>query len=208
MQARLTRILAEGLAFDIYSEAKFCDLVLSFVQQVRPVVITTSAKNCNTTQIELLIKDHILYIGFSMRDGTAGWREMFRFALDSQGPPFVRRTGVKITNPQDLLDTGFTTLILHETSFAYNARRLETALQAHFWDERNRLWRARGAGNYYTSDRHIKVLLLLLLLLLLLPTRLQDQHDHARISKLFITYAPASVSEQLLFAGTLPLRIP
>jgi hypothetical protein len=42
-----------------------------------------------------------------------------------------------------------------------------------------------------------------LLLLLLLPTRLQDQHDHARISRLFITYAPASVSEQLLFADTL-----
>jgi hypothetical protein len=50
-----------------------------------------------------------------------------------------------------------------------------------------------------------------LLLLLLLPTRLQDQHDchdHARISRLFITYAPASVSEQLLFADTLPLLIP
>jgi hypothetical protein len=93
--------------------------------------------------------------------------------------------------------------VLHETSFAYNARRLETALQAHFWDERNRLWRARGAGNYYTSDRHIKVLLLLLL-----PTRLQDQHDYAKISTLFITYAPASVSEQLLFADTLPLHIP
>ena len=51
--------------------------------------------------------------------------------------------------------------------------------------------------HYYTSDRHIKVLLLLLL-----PTRLQDQHDYAKISTLFITYAPASVSEQLLFACT------
>ena len=102
-----------------------------------------------------------------MRDGTVGWREMFRFALDSQGPPFVRRTGEKLTKPQDLLDMGFKTMVLHETSFAYNARRLETALQAHFWDERNRLWRARGAGCYYTSDHYIKVLLLLLLLLLL-----------------------------------------
>jgi hypothetical protein len=47
------------------------------------------------------------------------------------------------------------------------------------------------------------------LLLLLLPpplsTRLQDQHDNARISMLFVTYAPASVSEELWFVDTLPL---
>ena len=41
VQARLTRILAEGWAFNVHSEATFCDLMLSFVQQVRPVVINT-----------------------------------------------------------------------------------------------------------------------------------------------------------------------
>ena len=150
-----------------------------------------------------MIKDHLIYLGFSMRDGQSGFFEMFRFAMDSQGPAFRKKNGDKITNPQDLLDLGFKTIVLHETSFAYNARRLETMLHTHFWDERNRLWRARGAGCYYTSDRHIKVLLLLLLLLL--PTRLQDQHDYAKISTLFITYAPASVSEQLLFADILQI---
>ena len=104
-----------------------------------------------------MIKDHLIYFGFSMRDGTSGFFEMFRFAIDSQGPAFRKQNGDKITTPQDLLDLGFKTIVLHETSFAYNARRLETALQTHFWDERNRLWRARGAGNYYTSDRHINL---------------------------------------------------
>ncbi len=62
----------------------------------------------------------------------------------------------------------------------------------------------RAATCYYTSDRHIKLLLLLLLLMLmlLLPTRLQDQHDYAKISTLFITYAPASLSEQTHFRST------
>jgi hypothetical protein len=121
VQARLTRILAEGWAFNVYFEAKFCDLVLSFVQQVRPVVINTSAKNCNTAQIQLPIKDHILYIGFSVRDGTVGWREMFCFAMDLQSPPFVRRTGEKLTKPQDLLGT-CSLFILHYGASNYQLR--------------------------------------------------------------------------------------
>ena len=36
VQARLTRILAEGWAFEVYPEAKFCDLMSAFVKQVRP----------------------------------------------------------------------------------------------------------------------------------------------------------------------------
>ena len=84
-----------------------------------------------------MIKDHLIYFGFSMRDGQSGFFEFFRFAMDSQGPAFRKTTGEKITSPQDLLDLGFKTIVLHETSFAYNARRLETMLHTHFWDERN-----------------------------------------------------------------------
>jgi hypothetical protein len=79
-----------------------------------------------------------------MRDGLVGFFEMFRFAMDSQGPAFRKTTGEKITNPQDLIDMGFKTIVLHETSFAYNARRLETALQTHFWDERTTGCGVRG----------------------------------------------------------------
>ena len=43
VQARLDRMLREGWTFEVYSEAKFCELMSAFVQQVRPVVIYTSA---------------------------------------------------------------------------------------------------------------------------------------------------------------------
>ncbi len=129
---------------------------LSLSRFVRPSLILAE-NNLTAAQITRLIKDHLIYFGFSMRDGTGGFFEMFLFAMDSQGPAFRKTTGEKIANPQDLLDMGFKTIVLHETSFPYNSRRLETMLHTHFWDERNRLWRARGAGSYYTSERHLKV---------------------------------------------------
>lgn len=118
-------MLAEGWAFEVYSEEKFCLLMSTFVQQVKPSLIL-SENNLTAAQITPMIKDHLIYFGFSMRDGTSGFFEMFRFAMDSQGPAFRKKNGDKIANPQDLLDMGFKTIVLHETSFAYNARRLET----------------------------------------------------------------------------------
>jgi len=146
-----------------------------------------------------------------MREGADGEREPFRFAMHSQPkgghPAFVLKSGERLANPEDLTDLGFQFLVLHECSFSYNIRRLETMLHTHFWDHRNRLWRARGAGSYYVSDRHLKVCCCCCVCCfrccrrccctLLLLTHLQSQQDNARISKLFITYSPTALCEQL-----------
>jgi hypothetical protein len=99
----------------------------------------------------------MLYIGFSMQHGAKGEYEQFRFAMHDQSPPFAQKNGNKLTKPQDAFDFGFKVVVLLETSFAFNARRLETMLQTQFWEHPNRLWRARGAGSYFVSERHLKV---------------------------------------------------
>ncbi len=89
-------------------------------------------------QVSALIQDNILYIGFMMREGADGEREPFCFAMRSQPkggrPAFVLKSGERLANPEDLTDQF---LVLHECSFAYNIRRLETMLHTHFWDHHN-----------------------------------------------------------------------
>ena len=99
----------------------------------------------------------MLYIGFTMRHGADGDYETFRFLMHGQNPPFVQKNGMMLTKHQDAIDFGFKVVVLLETSFAFNARRLETILQTLFWDHPNRLWRLRGAGSYFVSERHLKV---------------------------------------------------
>jgi hypothetical protein len=116
------------------------------------LTLTLMSYTPNTVQIADLLERHMLYIGFSMRDGAAGYYEMFRFAMHHEGPPFDLKNGKKLTKPQEVLDFGFKTAVLLETSFAFNVRRMETMLQSHFWDHPHRLWRARGAGSYFVSE--------------------------------------------------------
>ena len=99
----------------------------------------------------------MLYIGFTMQYGADGDDETCRFLMHNQNPPFVQKNGRMLTKYQDAIDFGFKVVVLLETSFAFNARRLETMLQTLFWDHPNRLWRKRGAGSYFVSERHLKV---------------------------------------------------
>ncbi len=81
----------------------------------------------------------MLYIGFTMLHGADGEDETCRFIMHNQNPPFVQKNGRMLTKYQDAIDFGFKVVVLLETSFAFNARRLETMLQTQFWDHPNRL---------------------------------------------------------------------
>ena len=99
----------------ITSEAEFNQLLIARVIAPSKIQITMENKDNKrvTTQacsfvnqhskITPMFIDHLIYFGFSMRDGTSGFFEMFRFAMDSQGPAFRKKTETRSLTPKTSL---------------------------------------------------------------------------------------------------------
>jgi hypothetical protein len=64
---------------------------------------------------------------------------------------------VPIKTRRDLEDLGFQVDVLHESSFMFNCRVLETHLHATFHSDNRRLWQKIGTGSYSMSDEAIQV---------------------------------------------------
>jgi hypothetical protein len=77
------------------------------------------------------------YIGTTKHDREEFDNEVSRWARDGT---ITRRDGVPIKTRRDLEDLGFQVDVLHESSFMFNCRVLETHLHATFHCDNRRLW--------------------------------------------------------------------
>ena len=89
------------------------------------------------------------YIGTTKHDGEEFDNEVSSWAREQL--TITRRDGVPIKTRRDLEDLGFQVDVLHESSFMFNCRVLETHLHATFHSDNRRLWQKIGTGSY-SSD--------------------------------------------------------
>ncbi len=139
--ARIDRISREGWIFQPASNIELFELFLELESLLYD-----------------LLERNIVYIGITTLDGPKAELEFCRWALKlkaSEIPAITKVDGSIRTTKEDLNALGFKIKVLAEHSFAYNMRRVETLLQTAFFDCRNRCWRARGAGSYWTSRREL-----------------------------------------------------